>query len=39
MDFPVDRLPGSLQVVALEDFAAGAAAARGARPPHRHDYH
>lgn len=39
MDFPVDRLPGALQVVQLEDFAAGAAAERGARPPHRHDYH
>lgn len=39
MDFPVDRLPGSLQVVQLEDFAAGAAAERGAREPHRHDYH
>jgi len=39
MDFPVDRLSGSLQVVQLEDFAAGAAAERGARKPHRHDYH
>jgi AraC family transcriptional activator of pobA len=39
MDFPVDQLPGSLQVVQLEDFAAGAAAERGARAPHRHDYH
>lgn len=39
MDFPVDRLAGSLQVVTLTDFAAGAAAERGARSPHRHDYH
>jgi AraC family transcriptional activator of pobA len=39
MDFPVDELPGSLQVVQLEDFAAGAAAKRGPRAPHRHDYH
>lgn len=39
MDFPVDHLPGSLQVVQLQDFAAGAAAERGARSPHRHDYH
>ncbi|MDA0182063.1 AraC family transcriptional regulator [Solirubrobacter phytolaccae] len=39
MDFPVDHLSGALQVVQLEDFAAGAAAERGARAPHRHGYH
>src|SRR3954447_22401501 len=38
----VDRLPHagpSLEVVFLEDASVGAAAARGPRAPHRHDYH
>ena len=38
----VDRLPHagpSLEVVFLEDASIGAAAARGPRAPHRHDYH
>ena len=39
MDLPVDRLPGSLQVVTFADAAFGDAVERGARAPHRHDYH
>ncbi|MBE2316000.1 helix-turn-helix domain-containing protein [Solirubrobacter sp. CPCC 204708] len=42
MDFrelAVDRLPASLQVVTLAGAAFGDAVERGARPPHRHDYH
>jgi AraC family transcriptional regulator, transcriptional activator of pobA len=39
MDLPVDRLPGALQVVTFSDAAFGDAAERGAREPHRHDYH
>jgi AraC family transcriptional regulator, transcriptional activator of pobA len=39
MDLPVDRLPGSLQVVTFADAAFGDAVPRGARAPHRHDYH
>jgi AraC family transcriptional activator of pobA len=39
MDLPVDRLPGALQVVAFSAASFGDAAARGARAPHRHDYH
>ena len=39
MDLPVDRLPGALQVVTVTDAAFGDAVARGARAPHRHDYH
>jgi AraC family transcriptional activator of pobA len=41
-DLTVDRLPDaapSLQVVQLRDASVGADAARGAREPHRHDYH
>ena len=39
MDLSVDRIPGSLQVVTFHDAAFGDAVARGARAPHRHDYH
>jgi AraC family transcriptional activator of pobA len=39
MDISVDRLAQPLQVVLLEDATFGSAAPRGAREPHRHDYH
>ena len=39
MDLPVDSLSGALQVVTFSDAAFGDAAERGARAPHRHDYH
>jgi AraC family transcriptional activator of pobA len=39
MDIPVDRLSGGVQVVTLHDAAFGDAVERGAREPHRHDYH
>lgn len=38
-DLAVDRLPGALEVVLLEDASFGTAAPQGAREPHRHDYH
>lgn len=39
MDLTTDRLPGALQVVTFADAAFGDAVERGARAPHRHDYH
>src|SRR5829696_3024966 len=38
-DLAVDRLGSGLSVVTLEDAAFGDAVERGARAPHRHDYH
>jgi AraC family transcriptional regulator, transcriptional activator of pobA len=38
-DLTVDVIGAPLQVVALEDAAFGAEVERGARAPHRHDYH
>jgi AraC family transcriptional activator of pobA len=41
-EIAVDRLPedlSSLEVLQLRDASFGAATARGAREPHRHDYH
>src|SRR3954469_25764861 len=35
----IDRLSAPLAVVLLDDAAFGSAVARGARSPHRHDYH
>src|SRR5215211_4258488 len=35
----IDRLAAPLAVVLLSDATFGAAAERGARAPHRHDYH
>ena len=36
---PVDVIPKPLQIVELRDAAFGSEVARGAREPHRHDYH
>ncbi len=36
---PVDVIPKALQVVVLRDASFGSAVERGARTPHRHDYH
>jgi AraC family transcriptional regulator, transcriptional activator of pobA len=38
-DLTVDVLAAPLQVVVLEDAAFGSEVERGARAPHRHDYH
>jgi AraC family transcriptional activator of pobA len=39
MDLAVDRLPGSLEVVLVQDATFGTEAPQGVREPHRHDYH
>jgi len=38
-DIAVDRIEGTVEVVLLEEANFGEAGPRGAREPHRHDYH